>query len=289
MPVKKVESLVDEHDTTLWAILHYYVEEAREREDYSNVQNVGFDETSRKKGHDYVSVFMDLDQRKVISVADGKDHQTLNQFKQDLMAHGGHPDEIKELSIDMSPAFIKGAVEKFTNASITFDKFHVMKIINRALDETRRKEQKYHPELKHSRYAWIKNEENLNQKQKETLYKLKDQDLKTAKAYQLKVAFQRFWDQAPHEAEAYLDEWLSWARRSQIPDMVAAAKTIHQHREGILRWFTSKVNNGILEATNGLIQAAKRQARGYRSTKNLKAMIFLIAGGLELKVTSITG
>lgn len=80
MPVKKVESLVDEHDTTLWAILHYYVEEAREREDYSNVQNVGFDETSRKKGHDYVSVFMDLDQRKVISVADGKDHQTLNNL-----------------------------------------------------------------------------------------------------------------------------------------------------------------------------------------------------------------
>jgi len=133
-----------------------------------------------------------------------------------------------------------------------------------------------------------KNESNLNPKQKETLLKLKDQDLKTAKAYQLKVAFQRFWEKDISEAEAYLDEWLSWARRSQIPDMVKVAKSIHKHRDGILQWFKSRINNGILEATNGLIQTAKRQARGYRSTKNLITMIYLIAGGLDLKVTELS-
>ncbi|MFP7199341.1 ISL3 family transposase [Lysinibacillus halotolerans] len=287
MPVKKVANLVNEHDTTLWPILHHYVEEAREREVYSAVQHVGFDETSRKKGHEYVSIFMDLDKRKVISVTEGKDQHTLKGFKHDLMVHGGHPDNIKEFSIDMSPAFIKGAEEQFPNAALTFDKFHVMKMINEALDETRRKEQQSHPELKNSRYAWIKNEDNLNPKQKETLLKLKDQDLKTAKAYQLKIAFQRFWEKDTSEAEAYLDEWLSWARRSQIPDMVKVAKSIHKHRGGILQWFKSRINNGILEATNGLIQAAKRQARGYRSTKNLITMIYLIAGGLDLRVTEL--
>lgn len=287
MPVKKVANLVNEHDTTLWPILHHYVHEAREREDYSSAKHVGFDETSRKKGHKYVSIFMDLDQRKVISVAEGKDHHTLKGFKHDLMAHGGHPDDIKEFSIDMSPSFIKGAGEQFPKASLTFDKFHVMKLINEALDETHRKEQAGHPELKNSRYAWIKNEDNLNSKQKETLLKLKDLDLKTAKAYQLKVAFQLFWEKDASEAEAYLDEWLSWARRSQIPDMVKVSKSIHKHRGGILQWFKSRINNGILEATNGLIQAAKRQARGYRSTKNLITMIYLIAGGLDLRVTEL--
>ena len=288
MPVKKVANLVGEHDTTLWPILHHYVNEAREREDYSSVKQVGFDETSRKRGHEYVSIFMDLEERKVISVTEGKDQHTLKGFKHDLMVHGGHPDNIKEFSIDMSPAFIKGAEEQFPKASLTFDKFHVMKMINEAVDETRRKEQKDHPELKNSRYAWIKNEDNLNTKQKETLLKLKDQDLKTAKAYQLKVAFQRFWQKDVSEAEAYLDEWLSWARRSQIPDMVKVAKSVHNHRGGILQWFKSRINNGILEATNGLIQAAKRQARGYRSTKNLITMIYLIAGGLNLRVTELS-
>lgn len=288
MPVKKVANLINKHDTTLWPILHHYVEEAREREDFSSVQHVGFDETSRRKGHEYVSIFMDLEKRKVISVTEGKDQHTLKGFKQDLMVHGGHPDNIKEISIDMSPAFIKGVEEQFPNASLTFDKFHVMKMINEALDETRRKEQRSNPELKNSRYSWIKHESNLNPKQKETLLKLKDQDLKTAKAYQLRVAFQRFWEKDISEAEAYLDEWLSWARRSQIPDMVKVAKSIHKHRDGILQWFKSRINNGILEATNGLIQTAKRQARGYRSTKNLITMIYLIAGGLDLKVTELS-
>lgn len=150
MPVKKVVDLVGEHDTTLWPILHHYVEEAREKEDFSNIKNIGFDETSRRKGHHYVSIFMDLDQRKVISVAEGKDHQTLNQLKHLLMTHGGHPDDIQEFSIDMSPSFIKGVSEKFPNAFLTFDKYHIMKMINHALDETRRKEQRAHPELKHS-------------------------------------------------------------------------------------------------------------------------------------------
>lgn len=287
MPVKTVANLVGEHDTRLWPVLHHYVDEVRKRQTYTNVTKVGYDETSRRKGHEYISVFMDMDTHKVLTVTEGKDQQVLKAFKEDLMIHGGHPDDIRELSIDMSPAFIKGAKEHFPKGSITYDKFHVMKMINQAVDETRRKEQRHHPELKYSRYVWIKNATNLNTKQKDILTKLKDQDLKTAKAYQLKVAFQRLWEQPPQQAGAYLDEWISWASRSRIPDMVKVAKSIRKHREGILRWFQSKVNNGVLEAVNGLIQSAKSRARGYRSTKNLKAMIYLIAGKLDIQVTKV--
>lgn len=118
--------------------------------------------------------------------------------------------------------------------------------------------------------------------------RLKDEDLKTAKAYHLKLTFSKLWDQeTPEKAKAFLDDWFYWATHSQIPDMVKAAKTIRQHEKGILRWFTSKVTNGIMEAINGLIQSAKRRARGYRSVKNLSAMIYLIAGGLRLKTVEI--
>ncbi|NOU90929.1 hypothetical protein GC102_35170 [Paenibacillus sp. LMG 31460] len=158
-----------------------------------------------------------------------------------------------------------------------------MKVINTAVDETRRKEQRSVSELKDSRYSWLKNEENLTK-----LISLKDEDLKTAKAYHLKLTFSRLWEQeTPEKAKVFLDSWYYWATHSQIPDMVKAAITIRQHEKGIIRWFTSKVTNGIMEAINGLVQSAKRRARGYRSVKNLKTMIFLIAGGLKLNTVKI--
>ena len=288
MPMNEVSRLLGEHDTTLWPILHHYVDEARQEQKWKDVKRIAIDETSRAKGHDYVSLIMDLDTRKVLHVAEGKGQHTLLDFKGQLLKKCGHPDDIEELCMDMSPSFIAGAKTYFPRVEITYDKFHVMKIINTAVDETRRKEQRTVSDLKNSRYAWLKNEENLTDKQRETLIRLKDEDLKTAKAYHLKLTFSKVWEQGNAEAaKVFLDDWYYWATHSQIPDMVKAAKTIRQHEQGILRWFTSNVTNGILEAINGLVQSAKRRARGYRSVKNLKTIIYLIAGGLTLKTVEI--
>lgn len=288
MSVNEVSRLLGEHDTTLWPILQHYVDEAREEQTWDEVTRIAIDETSRAKGHDYVSLVLDLNTRKVLHVAEGKDQRTLFDFKDQLLLKGGHPDDIEELCMDMSPSFIAGAKAYFPKAEVTYDKFHVMKIINTAVDETRRKEQYTVSELKNSRYSWLKNEENLTPDQKEKLLKLKDEDLKTAKAYHLKIAFSKLWEQEnAKEAKIFLDNWYYWATHSQIPEMVKAAKTIRNHESGILRWFTSRVTNGILEAINGLVQSAKRRARGYRSVKNLKTMIYLIAGGLKLKTVAI--
>nr|WP_162142477.1 ISL3 family transposase [Aneurinibacillus terranovensis] len=288
MPMNEVSRLVGEHDTTLWLILHHYVDEARQEQTWETVKRIAIDETSRAKGHEYVTLVMDLDTRKVLHVAEGKDQRTLFDFKGQLLHKCGHPDDIEELCMDMSPSFIAGAKMYFPNVEITYDKFHVMKVINTAVDETRRKEQRTVADLKNSRYSWLKNEENLTDKQKETLVRLKDEDLKTAKAYHLKLAFSKLWEQENEvTAKSFLDDWYYWAKHSQIPDMVKAAKTIRQHEKGVLRWFTSKVTNGIIEAINGLIQSAKRRARGYRSIKNLQTMIYLIAGGLKLKTVEL--
>ncbi len=288
MPMNEVSRLLGEHDTTLWPILHHYVDEAREQQTWEDVKRIAIDETSRAKGHEYVTLVMDLDTRKVLHVTEGKDQRTLFNFKEQLLQKCGHPDDIEELCMDMSPAFISGAKSYFPNVEITYDKFHVMKIINAAVDETRRKEQRTVTDLKGSRYSWLKNEENLTEKQKETLVRLKDEDLKTAKAYQFKLTFSKLWEQqTPEQARVFLDDWYYWATHSQIPDIVKAAKTVRQHQEGILRWFTSRVTNGILEAINGLVQSAKRRARGYRSVKNLRTMIYLIAGGLKLNTVGL--
>ena len=282
-PVAEVARHVGEHDTRLWRVLHHYVDEARARDDHSTVSRAAFDETSARRGHDYVSLFVDLDGPRVLFVANGKDAATVGAFADDLKAHGGDPARIEEVCMDMSAAFIAGAAAHLPQAEITFDRFHIVKIINEGVDEVRREERKSRPELKQSRYVWLKNETNLSSGQRELRDSLARSNLKTARAYQIRLTFQEFCQQPTRkDAGVFLKKWYFWATHSRLPPMIDAARTVKRHWNGILRWHDSKIANGILEGINSLVQAAKAKARGYRSSRNLHAMIYLIAGKLEL-------
>ena len=241
MPVAAVARLVGEHDTRLWRVLHHYVEEARARVDYSGVTRVAFDETAARRGHDYVSLFVDLDGPRVLFVADGKDATTVQTFAADLADHDGAAENVSEVCIDMSAAFIKGTAAHLPNANITFDKFHAVKIINDAVDLVRRAEQKDRPELKKTRYIWLKNKCNLSEAQLAALGGLTDLNLKTARAYQIRLTFQDLYAQPSREAaEAFLKKWYFWATHSRLKPVIEAAGTIKRHWDGILRWFDSK-------------------------------------------------
>lgn len=283
MPVAAAARMVREHDTRLWRIIHHYVDEARARADHGGISRVAFDETAARRGHDHVSLFVNLDRSQVVFVADGKDAATVGAFADDLAEHGGDPAEVCEVCIDMSPAFIKGTAEHLPRAEITFDKFHTVKIINDAVDEVRREEQKSRPELKRTRYAWLKNESSLSTGQRETIDSLARSNLKTARAYQIRLTFQEFYREPSRlDAETFLKTWYFWATHSRLQPMINAARTVRRHWDGILRWHDTHIANGILEGINSLVQAAKAKARGYRSSHNLKAMIYLIAGKLEI-------
>ncbi len=163
----------------------------------------------------------------------------------------------------MSPAFIRGIQDFFPKVAITFDKFHVMKLVNEAVDDVRIAEQKQKPELKKSKYIWLNNESNLCHEHKAALERLKDSNLQTGWAYRLKLAMQEFWMVRQIYADLFLNEWIGWAIRSKLEPM--HRKTIKEHQEGILRWFHTRMTNGLLEGVNGLVQAAKHRARGYTS------------------------
>ena len=289
MPAAAVARLVGEHDTLIWRILHHYVDTARAKEDHSKVTQIGVDETASRRGQTYVSLFVDLEQRKVLFATPGKDASTVAAFAEDLTAHGGDPKAVTEVSADMSKAFIKGVAESLPNAQITFDKFHVVGLVNDAVDEVRRLERKDHPELANSRYIFLKNPENLTVSQWEKFDTLDivNSHLKTARAYQIRLTFQDLYNQPADEAKSFLDKWYFWATHSRIPAIIDVAKTIRRHQDGILRWFTSGINNGILEGINSLVQAAKAKARGYRSDRNLATIIYLIAGKLDLATLPI--
>jgi len=286
MPVKAAATLLGEHDTRIWRVLDHYVQIARAQADYSDVKRVGIDETSARRGQDYISLFFDLDQRRLLFGTGGKDHETVKAFTEDLKAHGGMPENVTAVCIDMSKAFIKGIKEALPNAEITFDPFHLIQHMNDALGKVRAEEAQLFPELLHgSRYAFLKNPENLTEKQDETLTKLSRYRLKTAKAYLIKLALQDvYFAPTREDAVALLKSWYNWAIRCQIEQVKKVARTVKDHWNGILAWFDSKLSNGFLEAVNGLIQAAKRRARGYRSTKNLVNMAYLIAAKLDFRL-----
>ncbi|WP_339061216.1 transposase [Tepidibacillus marianensis] len=168
----------------------------------------------------------------------------------------------------MSPAFIKGIEEHFPSANITFDKFHVMKMVNEAVNDIR------------------KDEQNLTINEQKQFTSIKDLNLKTARAYRLKLAFQEFWNIPAIYADLYFERWYQWSVRSQLKSMADLAKSLKRHEDGILRWFISRMTNGLLEGVNGMIQAAKRKARGYRTVTNLIHMIYATVNKLDVIVKS---
>jgi len=286
MPVLKIAQLIGETDHRLWRVIEHYVTKAREAVDMSDVHAIGVDETNSRRGHDYISLFVDLEAKRLLFATPGKDAKTFQKFADDLQAHGGSAEAIAEVSMDLSPAFQKGAVEHLPNAQITFDRFHLMKLINEAVDAVRKGEVHSQPDLKKSRWLWLKNPGKLSAKQSARLQELlKNQNLKTAQAYQLRLTFQEiFTIQNRHQGATLLKAWIENAKASGLPPMVKVAYTLMNHWDGVLRWFESHITNGVLEGFNSLLQSAKAKARGYRTHRNFINMAYLILGKLDLRL-----
>lgn len=285
MPVNKVGELMGEHDTRLWRVIHHYVDTELGLQDYSSVTQVGMDETASRRGHTYVSLFYDMSEKKLLFGTSGKDKATVKAFQEDFIQHGGNPEAVTQACSDMSPSFISGIKEYLPNADITFDKFHIVKIINEGVDAVRREEVTENEVLKKTRYLWLKNAVNLTDKQKVTMEDISKLNLKTSRAYQIRLNFQEFFTQSDRASgEAFLNKWYYWATHSQLAPMIKAAKTIKAHWCGILNWFDSHLTTGFIEGMNGLIQAAKSKARGYRSDKNFIAIAYLLGAKLEFNL-----
>ena len=326
MPVAPLARMARVHDTRVWRVLEHHVGVAREKLDFSAVRAIGMDETSARRGQDYVSLFMDLEQRRVMFATEGRDADTVKAFAEDLIAHGGSPRTgIETICCDMSTAFQRGiaehlcekdreeqvdeeershaelllaavaeedgalsrrpAVAPLHEPEIIFDRYHVVAKANEAVDEVRRAEQKRRPELKRSRYVWLKNDANLTAKQRETLTWLSrpSMQLATARAARWRDDFNAFYDHSdPSEAEIYLKRWCDGAKRSRLEPIKSFVAMVEAHWSGIIAWQQNRLSNGLLEGTNSLVQAAKRRARGYRNKQKMITIIYLIAGKLPL-------
>ena len=288
MPVNKAANVLRVYAQRLWNLFNYWVEEAKSKEDLSEVKIIGIDETSRKKGHSYITVAVDMENRKVIDVQEGKDSETVGKIKAHIESRGGKSESIEQVCMDMSPAFISGTGENFPKAQITFDKFHVLQMSQNAMDELRKLERKEYLSLKGYKYLFLKNQDSLTKEEEMQLTDFVFAYPRLGAGYRFKELLKEFYNiPDPEEAEGFLAYWCDAVQETDILSFKNLAKTIKAHWTGIINYTKSKLTNGILEGINNKIQLAigtilwKRRARGYRNTRNFINMINFICGKLS--------
>jgi transposase len=295
MPMSKVAELVGETDTRLWRMLFRQVDAAYAQADFSNVCQVGVDELSARKGHKYLTVFADLVARRVLFATEGKDKETWARFVEALEEHNGHRHALTQVSMDMSPAYQSGVAEHCRNAQVVFDKFHVIRNANTAVDKVRRAEVRLGGKgvwqaLHKSQWLWRKNPENLSDREKARLAALEDKRLCTAKAYQMRLILQDIYRSATaaiaRRRFAVWCRWIHWVARFHKPSlfasMVKLARMVENHMAGILAHWKGGLTNAFMEGLNSVFSATKRKARGYRSPVHLTTMLYFVAGKLRL-------
>lgn len=294
MPMSKVAEAVGETDTRLWRMLFRQVDAAYAEADFSNTCCVGVDEMSVRKGHEYISVFADLVRKRVLFATEGKDQATWLKFVEALEKHNGHRHAITQVSMDMSPAYQRGVADNCRHAQVVFDKFHVIKSANAAVDKVRRAEvrlggQGVWEALYKSQWLWRKNPEHLTEPEQVRLAGIKNKQLATAKAYQMRLVLQDIY-RSPSAtiARRRFQVWCRWVRwvarfykASLLASMVQLAQMMENHLAGIVAHWKWGVTNAFMEGLNSVFSATKRKARGYRSTIHLITMLYFTAGKLR--------
>ncbi len=251
-------------------------------------ERIGVDETSFKKRHKYVTVVQDQDSGHVLHVADGRGHESFDEF------YDGLDDDqlsgIKSVSMDMHQPYIRSTRDHVPDADqkIAFDRFHVAKHLGEAVDKVRRQEHKEllavkDYTLKGTKFAWLQNPENMKPKTLAALNALRDSSLRTARAWAIKECARGLWNYVSRGwAIKAWRSWLSWAQRCRLEPMVKAAKTIRNHLWGIINAIILFVSNADSESLNAKIQKMKSWACGFRNQERYKTAIMFHLGGLDL-------
>ena len=246
----------------IWTIFNHWISKAKVADDPSTITQLGIDETSTKKGHHYVTLGVDLATSRVIHVTEGKGKATLKSIQQHLENKGVKKEQVEQISMDLSPSFIAGAAESFSDAQITIDRFHVVKLLNEAMNQVRIIKRKEHDELKGHKYTFLRNRENLSDTKEQSLAEIIILYPRLGEAYRLKVLFNDLWEMPDKPAaDAFLRQCCVEVDAAKIPAFMKFANTVRAHGPGIVHFVESRLTNGILEGINSKIQLAKERAR----------------------------
>ena len=223
----------------------------------------------------------------VLAVAEGRSVETVEALSAELAAGGCAPEQVSSVSIDMSPAFIKGCGEAFPNARITFDKFHVVWHASTAVDKMRRIEQRTDRTLKGLRWSLLKDRSRLSAEAAADLdaFIARMTTVRTARAWVYKEQLREILARKQiNVVRAMVQRCCTCVMRSKVEPMKEVAMLVRNHLEGIVAWAQTRQTNGFLEDLNGLFQTAKRSGRGFTRMSTIRTVILLIAGKLDFRV-----
>jgi transposase len=278
---------------TTWNVvcrsIRWVVDYGLAHRDLGGVKSLGVDEVTIWKGHKYLTVVYQIDEgvRRLLWVGRERTEQTLRGF---FEAFGEERTKLIEfVASDMWKNYLTVIAEKAAHALHVLDRFHIVKKLNKAIDDVRAKEARdlktrgFEPILKRSRWCFLKRPENLTERQAEKLSDVLQYDLRTVRAYLLKDAFDAFWSYtSPHWAGWFLDKWCARAARSRLEPIKKFVGTLREHRELLLNWFKAKkeISCGVVEGLNTNVKLALRKARGFKSYEIAETALYHELGRL---------
>lgn len=284
LPWKQVADLFKVHWNTVAAAVKQAVAYGLAHRDLRDVEHLGIDELSRRKGHVYVTNVYDLKEKRLLWSGEEREKDTMRAFFEE---HGNAlKHRVKGVCCDMWRPYIDMIKEGFPEATLVFDRFHVMQKLMTAVDEVRRQEahalKKTNPELlKRTRYLFLKNPERLTDKQRARLGHLEKLNLRSHRAYLLKESFREFWNyKTKGWGKRFLKKWFWWATHSRLKPMRDFAWMLRRHEEGILNFLKMRITNGAVEGMNNKAKIVSHRCYGFRTASTYITALYHCLGKL---------
>jgi transposase len=271
---------------TVGAIIERVVLRHRTGDRLDGLTQIGVDELSYRRHHEYVTVIVDHVRGGIVWASPGKNAATLAAFFKEL--GNERCAKLEAVTLDMSAAYLKAVTEATPQARVIFDRFHVQRLAHDALDEVRREQVRAADpedkrELKHTRFALQKNPWNLSAIEEQKVAAVQKANLPLYRAYLLKETLAGILDgRQVHVARAKLLEWIAWAARARLRPFQKLGRTVRDHLEGILAYVATGLSNARTEGINGKIRTITRRSFGFHGPTSLIALIFLCCSGITL-------
>lgn len=266
-------------------VIHLSSERGMKRRNLSELkfEHLSIDEKSFRKGHNYITV---LSHPRSGSIIDVEEHRTIEAVKTLLNKSLTEIQQfnVKTISMDMWKAYLTSAKENLPNAEIVHDRFHLIKYLNNAIDKVRKREVKKNEELINSRYALLKNQENLTEKQQIKFNAIMSANYQVAKAWQVKENFKSLFNQETEMINGFIlfNKWILSSVKHDIKEVTKVINMFNNHIKGVVNALITNFNNAMAERLNGKIQELKTIGKGFRTFSKFRSAILFFYGGLNL-------
>ena len=278
MPASTMATMMHNPAPKFWRVMRMYADRLKAGLDLSAVRREGIDEKCWSGYDGLITVFVDMDMNRIIYATEGKDGDSVKRFKDFLREHGGSHQNIADFSTDFGAAYIADVRKYFPGSKITVDRFHLEKMANQALNDTKCGELKLVVNRMKVRYLLARRQDRLSEADLALREQICQDNEVLGIAFRLKESLCLVYEMDDaYMAADHLTDWIRWARLTKMRHFVTLADTVERHLPHILQWFTSRLSNAVLEGTNSLIAEIKRRARGFSDVENLISMCYLVS------------